>query len=642
MKDSNSPRSETRSNALWGSTAHGGDTRSNALWGRSGRRANALWGRGGRGLVLGIVAALTIAVPLGAAASSNDSGKGSDGNKTFVSPGLLAGAKTNPGQKLHVIIQSSAGAADAKAKLNGLGASVRKQLDLIGAVAVDITAGKLDSLQKKDGLTITADAPIKLSGNAVNYSDDMWPYESGNAQLWGSPNKPAPQAPTIAIVDSGIDANRADFDNGARVLPQVNLASRTPNSPGDGRGHGTFVASIAAGSAPGHAGAAPNAKILMIDVMDDSGTALTSDVIAACNYILQNKTALNIKVANFSLHSGAKNHFYNDPLDRAVEKLWFNGVFVVAAAGNYGVAGAPSGVLYAPGNDPFVMTVGAVDIGNRMSTNDDKMAPWSAWGYTEDGFRKPELGAPGRYMVGAVPTSATLTAQRPDHVVSPGYMELSGTSFAAPVVAGTAAQILARHPSWTPDQLKGVLMLTAKPVPGSTFGSAGVGELNAGRAGSFNGTPPNPNRALDNFLVSDGLGGLAFNSASWSDTAKSNASWGAASWGDASWGDASWSAASWGDASWSAASWGDASWGDASWVDASWVDMSNEDAAEGDNAEPAPPMDAGAAAELQADPDTALPEDQVTADPSVAAVLPTDPVPTDPPPTDPPPPPTVP
>ena len=162
-----------------------------------------------------------------------------------------------------------------------------------------------------------------------------------------------------------------DFDGGGRVLPQVTLTSRTPNSPGDGRGHGTFVASIAAGSAPGHAGAAPNARIVPIDVMDDTGTALTSDVIAACSYILQNRTALNIRVANFSLHSSAQNHFYNDPLDQAVEKLWFNGVFVVAAAGNYGSATGPSGVLYAPGNDPFVMTVGAVDIGNRPSLNDD-------------------------------------------------------------------------------------------------------------------------------------------------------------------------------------------------------------------------------------------------------------------------------
>jgi serine protease AprX len=559
--------------------------------------------------VLGIVAALTIAVPLGATAGT--SGKGSGGKPTFIAPGLLAGAKNNPNQKIHVIIQSSAGVSDATNKIKGLGATVRKQLNVIGAVAVDITAGKLASLSKQTGLTITADAPVRLSGT-INYSTQLWPYASGVALGWGYPLAPAPQAPTIAIVDSGIQANRADFDNGTRVLPQVNLASLTPNSPGDGRGHGTFVAAVAAGSAPGYAGAAPNAKVLPIDVMDDSGKALTSDVIAACTYILQNKDRLNIKVANFSLHSGAMNHFYNDPLDQAVEKLWFAGIFVVAAAGNYGSASGPSGVMNAPGNDPFVMTVGASDLGTSFGRSDDTIAPWSAWGYTEDGFSKPEISAPGRYMVAAVPSTATLTSERPDHVVSTGYMQLSGTSFAAPVVAGAAAQLLARHPSWTPDQIKGALMLTAAPI--GTMAS-GVGELNQGRALGVS-NPPNPNSNLNVFKVSDPLGGLVFNSASWVDTVTGNASWTDASWGDASWGDASWATASWGDAAWSDASWGDASWADASWADASWADTSSEDAVEGESGGLAPAMDAAAAAALQSS-SLALPPGQAAADPEV-------------------------
>src|SRR5439155_1522375 len=109
------------------------------------------------------------------------------------------------------------------------------------------------------------------------------------------------------------------------------------------------------------------------------------------------------------------------------------------AAGNYGSPTGPSGVPFAPGNDPFVITVGASDTGRSVSTNDDTSAPWSAYGYTLDGFAKPELAAPGRYIVGPVPVTSTLYSERPDHVVEPGYMELSGTSFAAPIASGVAA-----------------------------------------------------------------------------------------------------------------------------------------------------------------------------------------------------------
>src|SRR6185437_7209135 len=126
----------------------------------------------------------------------------------------------------------------------------------------------------------------------------------------------------------------------------------------------------------------------------------------------QNKDAYNIRVANLSLHSTSPASVFWDPLDRAVEKLWFDGVTVVAAAGNYGVDGQPSGVLYAPGNDPFVITVGADDVSGSVSTNDDTAAPWSAWGYTYDGFAKPELSAPGRYMIGPIPSSSTLATTR--------------------------------------------------------------------------------------------------------------------------------------------------------------------------------------------------------------------------------------
>jgi serine protease AprX len=610
MATDKQPPSDVRKSALWGTGNRGGE-----------HRSSALWGRGGRGAVTALVASFVLLAPIAAFAGGGNGSGGGEGSSgetgagTYVQPGLLDRAKGNGDQKLHVIVQSVAGVGDATSKVTGLG-SIRQQLNLIGAVAIDVTAGKLATLAKQPGLVITPDSPVHSSGSTAAYtSNQMWPYETGVATLWGTTLAPAPSAPTIAVVDSGLDAGRTDFSG--RAYPQVNLDSRNAAATGDQRGHGTFVAGIAAGGATGYAGAAPNAKILPIRVIDAKGVALTSDVISACQWILANKAAYNIRVANFSLHAGTATHFYFDPLDRAVEKLWFSGITVVAAAGNYGLASGPSGVVYSPGNDPFVITVGAVDLGNSVGLGNDTAPSWSAYGYTEDGFSKPELGAPGRYMIGPVPAGSTLPAEKPGNVVGPGYMQLSGTSFAAPAVAGAAAQLLARHPGWTPDQVKGALMLTAKPAPNAPALSVGVGELNAGRAASLTITPPNPNKAAEQFVKVDSLsGGATFDYTGWATLAHANASWNDASWADASWADASWNDASWADASWNDASWADASWADASWADASWADASwadstKEDAAEGDAASTPPLVDAQALADIQSDPDLALPTDPI-------------------------------
>jgi hypothetical protein len=351
------------------------------------------------------------------------------------------------------------------------------------------------------------------------------------------------------------------------VKAEVSFVSSGANSAGDGRGHGTVVAGIAAGNAPGYAGAAPNADIVSLDVMDDTGAGRTSDVIAAAEWIYRNKAAYNIRIANFSLHSGAVNHFWLDPLNVAVSKLWHSGVVVVAAAGNYGNATSASGVPYAPASNPFVITVGAVDIDGSSSTWDDSRAPWSAYGRTPDGFLKPEICAAGRYMVGPIPTGSTLAVQKANKLVGNGYIELSGTSFAAPVISGIAAQVLARNPSWTPDQVKSAIMRRARPVPGATQRSCGVGQVNAVQTVLATLDTPNPNKALNRFLRTAVDGSTVFNAVSWSDVSWSDVSWDAVSWSDVSWSDVSWDAVSWSDVSWTDVSWSDVSWTDVSWED---------------------------------------------------------------------------
>src|SRR5207237_9783292 len=172
---------------------------------------------------------------------------------------------------------------------------------------------------------------------------------------------------------------------------------------------------------------------------------------------------------------------------------------------------------------------------------------------------------------------ATLASQKASNVVSPGYIQLSGTSFAAPIVAGIAAQIIARNPSWGPDQIKGVLMATARPTPAAVPGSLGLGEVNAVRSVTAV-NAPNPNKALEKFLAADPAGGSlpVFDADSRSDTATANVSWDAVSWSDVSWGDSAFAGVSWACVSWSDVSWADSlGSADVSWAVLSWSHGAN-------------------------------------------------------------------
>lgn len=542
--------------------------------------------------LLAVLVGLALSLPVAAGATSAGQRVDSGPLRAYVSGALLEAARANPQSSFRVIVQGrqqtstwgvSHGVSSTVAENPGDAAGMLKQFASIAGVVAELTGAQVLALaRQQEILAITEDAPVRQIGKLS--SKQQWPRVAGVTKFWsGKLSKSQP--PAIAIVDSGIDASRPDF--GGRVVAEVDVTSLEPNSAGDGRGHGTFVASIAAGSARGYAGAAPNAKLVSVDVVGDDGVALTSDVIRGADWILDHKDELDIRVANFSLHGTLASSFMLDPLDRAAERLWFSGVVVVAAVGNYGVEGQRGRVLFAPANDPFVIAVGATDIAGTVNAKDDFAAPWSAFGYTADGFAKPELSAPGRYMVGAIPPGSTLAAERAGQMVEPGYMQLSGTSFAAPVVAGAAADLLAAHPEWTPDQVKGALMLKPRATPSAAPFSTGVGEVHAAKAVKVE-NPPNPNAALNGFVVPDPDGGSVpvFDAAAWTDAAKANAAWDAAAWTDAAWTDAAWTDAAWTDAAWTdvafeSAAWTDnaqeaAAWTSAAWTSAAWTDALSE------------------------------------------------------------------
>jgi serine protease AprX len=544
-----------------------GEHRSSALWGKGSRgqtRGNALWGRGGRSAIALAVLAFSVMLPTAGMAGGDV--------KVVVPASLLQAATANPDGTFDVIVvgtKGNSGGEMAKRAANENG-KVKRAFRSIDGAAATVTGKALLKLARDSHIqSITPD--VKLHATALTGpvtaavttavapvvapkaapSGEMWRSSTRVEELWAD----APQAPAIAIVDSGIDRTRTDVF-GNRLVASLNFSSLAPTATGDAEGHGTMVAGIAAGASADYPGVSPTSPIIDLRTADANGQSVTSDVIAAADWILANKDRYNIRVANFSMAGASKTSFRFDPLNKAVERLWFAGIVVVAAAGNHGVAGGTVDMSVTPGNDPFIITVGALDQQETADPYDDVVAPWSAHGYSLDGFAKPDIAAPGRFMVSAVPLNSTINTTVPERIVGHGYIWMSGTSFAAPVVAGTAAQLLARHPEWTPDEVKGAMMLTAAYVAGTDDASAGVGELDAASAASVDFTPPNPNENFYPFVETDPATGYrVFNQASWSSSVAGQANWSSANWASASWSSASWSSANWASASWSSANW---------------------------------------------------------------------------------------
>jgi serine protease AprX len=290
----------------------------------------------------------------------------------------------------------------------------------------------------------------------------------------------------VAVIDTGIAGDVPDFQtprSGSRVIASAvtNPCARDAN---DQYGHGTHVAGLIAGNSlvypTGHwahgkyMGVAPRANLVSVKVSDDDGNTTVLDVIYGIQFAVDNKAAYGIQVINLSLSSTVAESYRTDPLDAAAESAWFSGLVVVTAAGNEGATN--DGVTFAPANDPWVITAGALDDRGTFTWLDDVLASWSSRGLTQDGIRKPEVLAPGARLVSTLAPGSDFAHLCPECVVDSGrYFRAGGTSMSAAVVSGAAALLLEAHPDWTPAQVKGALTSKLVDVPGA----GGVIDVNA-------------------------------------------------------------------------------------------------------------------------------------------------------------------
>jgi serine protease AprX len=295
-----------------------------------------------------------------------------------------------------------------------------------------------------------------------------------------------------------------------------------------------------------YVGIEPEANLIDVKVADDNGQSYVSDVVTAIDWAIANRRTYNIRVMNLSLVSSVAESYRTSTLAAAVERAWFNGILVVVAAGNAG----PNSVYYPPANDPFVITVGAADPLGTADRADDGMAPWSSYGTTQDGIIKPEVVAPGRMLAAPLASnSSKLALQFPDRIVDGEYLRMSGTSMAAPVVAGIAALAFQAHPEWTNDQVKWLLMQTATRLGGGSLPGQGAGEVDAAGVVRYAGAPGVANQGL---VISEQL--IGPNGAT-TYVNEPSSTWSSSTWSSSTWSSSTWSSSTWSSANSSVSTW---------------------------------------------------------------------------------------
>ena len=377
-------------------------------------------------------------------------------------------------------------------QLAALGGDIYRHLPFLHSLALRVPTRNLDKL---------AALPFvrHLSLDTQVRKNDEFTVESSGADVAFQQYGLTGQGVAVAVVDSGVHLHM-DLGSGApgwtRVISRVNFV---PNkrSPKDECGHGTHVAGIIGGNGLASTGRqyfhtfygiAREANIVNLRVLDESGQGTVSNLLAAIQWLINNAAAYNIRVLNLSIGHPVGESYTTDPLCQAVEQAWQAGIVVVCAAGNGGRLqdtpdpsldnegyGTAYGSIQSPGNDPYVITVGAMKSIDGVRA-DDRIATYSGRGPSRlDFVLKPDIVAPGNRVIsldvpgGYLDQTYSLYNEIPwqayRYTTLPGtsdkYFVLSGTSMATPVVSGAVALLLEADPTLTPDTIKARLMLSA-------------------------------------------------------------------------------------------------------------------------------------------------------------------------------------
>jgi serine protease AprX len=469
--------------------------------------------------------------------------------------GLLGGGSTE------YIVSAPAGTLGTVLNaVNGLGINVGTTLSFVNAVTARLNPLEVTLLDAIPGIVATPDLTVNVQGSigpSGHVPSDVFTQQTGATQLWAQGDTGA--GVNVAVLDTGI-APLPDF--AGRMVDGVDL-SGGGNPWQDSFGHGTFVAGLIAGNGASsggtYTGEAPGAGLVSVKVAGASGQTDLATVIAGVGWTIANHSKDDINVLNMSLGYLPVESTVFDPLDQAVEKAWQSGLTVVASAGN---SGPGNGTVLSPGDDPLVITTGAVDDGAQANPADDTMTPFSSVGPTNpDGWFKPDLVTSGRSVVSLRDPGSTIDSQNPSARVGSANFVGSGTSFSSAITSGAAALLIAADPSYTPNTVKGTLLGTTASGPVGNPFVDGHGILNVATA--VGSAPMTLNQPVPTVLTLLGqtVGLVSSGSlSSWND-----ANWNGSAWNGSAWNGSAWNGSAWNGSAWNGSAWNGSAWNGSAW-----------------------------------------------------------------------------
>ena len=525
-------------------------------------------------------------------------------------------------RSISVIITATPGRSDVAVQaVAAAKGKLTRRLNIVNGVTATIDERTLASIRRTPGIrSVTLNQSVQPLGAAWNPVTDVGGPKNvseiiGSGVYWS--NGITGRGVDVALIDSGVRLSDALPANRVLFGPDLSFESQDPAKRNvDTYGHGTHMAGLIAGRAPGvsldnpstgFVGVAPDSRIVSVKVADKDGSTDVSQVIAAIDWVVanRNKNGLNIRVLNLSYGTDSTQDVRIDPLSFAVDQAWRRGIVVVAASGNAGYADK-RGTMTNPARTGTVIAVGALSQSSSSNLRaDDEIASFSSSGSK---YRRPDLVVPGKSIVSLrAPGSTIDTKYGSMGFVNDQLFRGSGTSQAAAIVSGAAALLIQQNPAITPDSLKrtlidstiklkkvkpemqgkGSLDLRQARVAKTIWGAdgppkatlTGGGSLDAARGSArlvHAGRELNGERDIFGHPFSGPLQAqaeltlTAWAGGTWSGSTWSGSTWSGSTWSGATWTGATWSGATWSGATWSGATWSGSTWTGNVWSDAYW------------------------------------------------------------------------